>query len=253
MRIMLLALTALLTAGAHAAGPARAPDALEAARPFYKLILENDAVRVFESSVPPGQTAPTHHLGCRVVYALSEQRVRATSLDGVLSDQRKPFRAAWWRGAEDHAVTNLGDKNAFSLVVEFKGLVPGGTGCTAAVAPTPAAAWALPATLAWTTDPATKVASARIIGDRGAPGPFVERQRVPAGHRVGPHAHDARLEGTVLSGELRMRFMGGDPEVVFPAGAFVTIPPGLVHEEWSVAGAEVELRGEGPLATTPVK
>lgn len=252
MRPLLLIAT-LLAPAALAGAPLRAPDVLESARPFYKLILENDAVRVFESSIPPGQTAPAHHLGCRVVYALADQAVRTTSLDGVTIDARRPFRAAWWKGADDQAVTNLGAKNAFTLVVEFKGMVPGGTGCSDAVAPAPAAAWALPTTMTWVTDEKTGVARIRIVGSSADPGPFVQRTRLPAGFRAPRHAHSARVESTVLSGEVRFRFDGSDQEVVLPAGSYVTVPAGLVHEEWSVTGAEFEMRGEGPVVTTQVK
>ena len=253
MRTTALAFLALASAGALAAGPTRAPDALESARPFYKLILENDAVRVFEHNVPPGQTAPAHHLGCRVVYALSEQIVRTTTPDGVVVDARKPFRAAWWRGADDQAVTNLANKNAFSLVVEFKGQVPGGRGCSDAVSPSPAAAWATPATMAWTKDETSGASRIDVIGNPAVPGPYVTRLRLPAGHRSGTHAHSARYEGTVLSGTLHLRLVAGDQVVVLPAGSFVTVPAGLVHEEWTVDGVELEMRGEGPSLTTPVK
>lgn len=253
MRIALLASIVIASVGASAAGPTRAPDVLVSARPFYKLILENDAVRVFEHNVPPGRTAPAHHLGCRVVYTLAEQIVRTTSTDGVVVDSRKPFRSAYWRGADDQAVANLANKNAFSLVVEFKGLVPGGRGCSDAVSPSPAAAWATPATMAWTTDEKTGVAHIGILGNSAEPGPFVTRLRYPAGHRLATHAHSTRFEGTVLTGELRMRFVAGEQEVVLPAGSFVTVPAGLVHEEWTVGGVEFEMRGEGPSMTTPVK
>ncbi len=241
-------------AGTREVAPTRAPDALESARPFYKLILENDAVRVFESSIPPGQTAPAHHLGCRVAYALADQAVRTIGVDGVTVDARRPFRAAWWRGAEDQAITNLGTKNAFALVVEFKGLVPGGRGCSDAVPTTAtAAAWAMPSTMSWGSDAKSGVARTRLIGNSVAAGPFVERTRLPAGYKAAPHAYSTRVEYTVITGELRFRFAGNPDEVVLPAGSFVTIPAGLVHEEWTVGGAEHESRGEGPLATTPVK
>jgi quercetin dioxygenase-like cupin family protein len=240
-------------AGTLAAAPAHAPDALDAARPFYKLILENDAVRVFESSIPPGQTAPAHHLGCRVMYALAPMEVRTTSLEGVTVESRKPFRAAWWRAAEDQAVTNIGAKNAFSLVVEFKGMVPGGKGCSDAVAPAPAAVWATPTNMTWATDDKTGVARVRVIGSSADAGPFIQRTRLPANYKGERHAHSARIEATVLSGELRMRFDGNDQEVVLPAGSFVTVPAGLVHSETTVGGAEFEMRGEGPMATTQVK
>lgn len=244
------ALLALTAPAGPAMGPTRAPDVLESARPYYKLIMENDAVRVFETVIPSGQTAPAHHLGCRVVYALANQAVRTTTLDGVTSDSRKPFRAAWWRGADDLAVTNMGREKVFNLVVEFKGQVPGSTGCANAVPPTQAAAWAAPGLMTWATDDKTGVASTGLIGASNAPGPFVQRVRLPKGYRAKFHAHNTRLDTTVISGEVRLRFQGGDAEVVLPAGSFVTIPAGLAHEEWSVTGAELEERGEGPLETT---
>ena len=248
--VALVPLAAL--AGAIAAAPDRAPDALDAARPFYKLILENDAVRVFESSIPPGQTAPAHHLGCRVVYALAPIEERTTSLAGVTVDARKPFRAAWWRPAEDQAVTNVGAKNAFSLVVELKGAVPGGRGCSDAVMPAPAAVWATPANMTWATDD-KGVARVRVIGNSADAGPFIQRTRFPAGYAGARHAHSVRVEATVIAGELRMRFDGNDQEVVLPAGSFVSVPAGLVHSESTAGGAEFEMRGEGPMATTQVK
>jgi quercetin dioxygenase-like cupin family protein len=107
--------------------------------------------------------------------------------------------------------------------------------------------------MAWTTDDKTGVTQIGILGNSAEAGPFVTRLRFPAGHRNAAHAHSTRYEGTVLSGTLHLRLVTGDQTVVLPAGSFVTVPAGLVHEEWTVDGVELEMRGEGPLMTTPVK
>jgi hypothetical protein len=108
-----------------------------------------------------------------------------------------------------------------------------------------------PSGLSWSLDAATKASYAPLFGDPAKDGPFAQRVRLPAGARVAAHAHDRELSATILSGEVRVR-IGDAPVQVLPAGSFLRIPAGIVHEEWTDGGAEYERRGVGPLATTPV-
>lgn len=243
----LFALSLVVALGCGAA----APDVLEAALQYYKLVYENDVVRVFEHKLPPGHREAPHAHGCRITYALGESALRNHRADGSKDDARHAFRAVWWRPAEEVSLENMASRDAFELVVEFKRPLPGVAGCETAAAPADSAAWATPATLKWTTDAKTGVARADLIGDRTQPGPFVQRVRLPAGFRAAPHTHSVRLESTVIAGEVRFRFAGDPREVVLPAGSFVTVPPGLVHEEWTESSAEFEVRGVGPVVTIP--
>ena len=59
------------------------PDVLVAAEKVYRLLMENDAVRVMEIRLEPGEKAPMHHHPSpHVVYVKNDARVRFTFPDG---------------------------------------------------------------------------------------------------------------------------------------------------------------------------
>lgn len=229
-----------------------APDPLAVAHDNYRVVFENDQVRVLEHTVPLGGAEPTHRMPCRVTYAMGGYKLVTQAPGGPRQENVRQPRSAWWSGAEELALKNNGNALARELIVEFKQPLPGATDCTSvgtlAVISVP------PSGLSWTTD-ATKVARASVFGDPAADGPFAQRVRLPAGHRSGKRAFDRELSATVLSGELKVSL--GEASVskiavqTLPAGSYLRIPAGVVFEEWSDRGAEYELRGVGPIATLP--
>lgn len=231
----------------EAAKPAPAPDPLEVANDNYRVVFENDLVRVFEHSVNMNAAEPTHRMGCRVTYAMSPQGYKLVTQapGGPRRETVHQPRSAWWSGAEELALKNNGNQVARELIVEFKRPLPGATDCT--ILGTQAIVSVAPAGLSWSTDGATKVARAAVLGDPAADGPFVQRVKLPPGHKSGKRAFDREVSATVLGGELKVSL--GDAMAVqsLPAGSFLRIPAGVVFEETAPNGAEYELRGVGPL------
>src|SRR6476659_11426146 len=78
-------------------------DALEAAPESHRLLFENDAVRVLETTIAPGQTTPVHtHRWPGILYILSiDHFVRRDAQGEVLVDTRgggptpQPGSAIW--------------------------------------------------------------------------------------------------------------------------------------------------------------
>lgn len=228
-----------------------APDPLAAANDNYRMVFENDQVRVLEHTVPMGGAEPTHRMPCRVTYSMSPQGYKLVTQapGGPRQEQVRQARSAWWSGAEDLALKNNGNSVARELIVEFKRPLSGASDCTSvgtlAVIAVP------PSGLSWGTEAATKVARASVFGDPAADGPFAQRVRLPAGYKSGKRAFDRELSATVLSGELKVALGEAIAVQALPAGSYLRIPAGVVFEEWSDRGAEYELRGVGPVATLP--
>ncbi len=259
---LLLALLTLTAAAAPAVTkpyprPVPAPDPLAVANDNYRVVLENDQVRVLEHTVPIGGAEATHRMPCRVTYAMSPQGYKLVTQtpNEPRRETVRQAREGWWSGAEEFALKNNGNAVARELIVEFKQPLPGANDCT--TVGTRAVLVVPPSGLAWTTDAATKVTRATVFGDRAAEGPFAQRVRLPAGHRSGLRAFDRELSATVLAGEMRISF--GDASVAqmtvqtLPAGSYLRIPAGVVFEESSERGAEYELRGVGPMTAMPGK
>jgi len=226
-----------------------APDPLSESPKNYRVVLENESVRVLEHFAPAGASEPRHHHPCRVVYSLAAYRLRIERGDGVTNQDDRTPRTAWWRPAEDHSVTNLGTTTAKELIVELKQPPAGATDCDEPL-PIGEVVALTPSTMRWELDKEGGAARATLVGSVNRPGPFVQRLRLPKGYRGPRHAHDQALTATVVSGELRVGFADGRKPLVLPAGSYLTLPAGVVHDEASDGGAELELRGFGPFATT---
>ena len=86
----------------------------------YKLIMENERVRVFDIQFKPGQKAEMHGHPDHVVYALSDYTLNLMLPDG--SSQEVPLKAGQtiFMGAGPHAAVNIGKTQGHALVIELK-------------------------------------------------------------------------------------------------------------------------------------
>lgn len=243
MRIAAL-LLAFIVHASLAAGPA--PDPLVVANDNYRVVLENDQVRVLEHTVQMGGGESTHRMPCRVSYAMAGFKMVTQTPGGPRTEVIHQPRTAWWSGAEEIALKNNGNAVARELIVEFKQPLPGATDCTSVG--TLAVIAVAPSALSWSTD-AAKVARASVFGDPTLEGPFAQRIKLPAGHKSGKRAFDRELSTTVLGGELKVTLGDALAVQTLPAGSYLRIPAGVVHEVASERGAELEQRGTGPVAT----
>jgi beta-alanine degradation protein BauB len=96
------------------------PDPAHVAKDVYKLVMENDRVRVFEVTFKPGQEAVMHGHPDHVVYVLADYTLDLRLPDG--KSQEVPLKAGQtiWMGAGPHAARNIGKTEGRALVIELK-------------------------------------------------------------------------------------------------------------------------------------
>ena len=121
------AAAALLVAGfasAQAAMVDPAQDPVNVGPDIYKVILENERVRVSEVTFKPGARIGMHSHPDHLAYILSEGTLQLSYPDGRTQDiNAKPGQIMWTK-AESHAAKNLGQTEARLLVVELKEPAP---------------------------------------------------------------------------------------------------------------------------------
>ncbi len=100
--------------------PVTAQDPVKVSPQYYKVLLDNDEMRVLEVRIKPGEKEPMHSHPPGVVYALSEAKVKSTSPDGKSEEIAMKTGEARWREATTHAVENIGTTDIRALVVESR-------------------------------------------------------------------------------------------------------------------------------------
>ncbi len=95
-------------------------DALKGASNVYKLVMENDRIRVLDVKFKPGDKAVMHSHPDHLVYVLADGTLRLSLPDGSSQDFQLKAGQAVWIGAGPHATENLGKTEAHNLVVEMK-------------------------------------------------------------------------------------------------------------------------------------
>jgi quercetin dioxygenase-like cupin family protein len=97
------------------------PDVLQAAANAYRLLMENERVRVLEIRLKPGELAPMHnHPGDHVVYVLSDAKLKLTFPDGKSGEFDLRAGQTLWLEAGPHAAENVGTSEGLNLVIELK-------------------------------------------------------------------------------------------------------------------------------------
>ena len=106
-------------------------DALIAAQQHHVLLFENEAVRVLDTSVDPGDTVPLHtHRWPSALYLMSwSDFVRRDAQGAVLLDSRTIARPAegvalWSPSMPPHTLENIGESRLWVISVELKSLQP---------------------------------------------------------------------------------------------------------------------------------
>jgi quercetin dioxygenase-like cupin family protein len=92
----------------------------------YKVVFENDRVRVLEYHDVPGTRTRAHRHPDSVMYTLSSFR-RRLSMGEVERDVELEAGTVAWLDAQEHHGENIGDTETHVLFVELKeGASPGG-------------------------------------------------------------------------------------------------------------------------------
>jgi hypothetical protein len=103
-------------------------DALIAAPEHHKLLFENEAVRVLDTSIPPGEQTAVHtHCWPASLYILSwSDFIRYDDKGKVMVDSRTlgkiplPNSAIWTDALIPHSLKNIGEKDLHVISVEIK-------------------------------------------------------------------------------------------------------------------------------------
>jgi beta-alanine degradation protein BauB len=95
-------------------------DAVKVAPDSYKVILENDAVRVLEVRIKQAAKAEMHSHPRSVAICLNDQRLKFTFPNGKTEKADLERGQTVWLDGITHAVQNVGTEDVSSVVVELK-------------------------------------------------------------------------------------------------------------------------------------
>ena len=98
----------------------KSTDALKVGGEAYRLLLENDRVRVLELRMKPGAKMGMHSHPSVVAYSFGEAKNRWTLPDGKTEDMQLKAGQVIWSGPFTHAAENTGKTETHLLVVELK-------------------------------------------------------------------------------------------------------------------------------------
>ena len=96
-------------------------DPVQQSPEYYRVLLENDEVRVLEYRLRPAQKEPLHSHPEGVVYGFNNSRIRVASADGHVTESVGKAGDVFWRTPVTHAIENIGDTDVRSLAIEIKG------------------------------------------------------------------------------------------------------------------------------------
>jgi quercetin dioxygenase-like cupin family protein len=96
------------------------PDAVSAAPDIYRVLLENDRVRVLDVRLKPGASSPMHSHPDLVSYSLNPGRLRFTLPSGEQVDVELRPGEAMWIDSPTHATENVGETETHDLTIELK-------------------------------------------------------------------------------------------------------------------------------------
>ena len=95
-------------------------DALEIAPHLYKVVLENDRVRVLEVKANAGVKSELHSHPSYVAIAIGDSQMKFTLPDGHSIEVELKAGQARYSDALDHATEIAGNHEAHLLLVELK-------------------------------------------------------------------------------------------------------------------------------------
>jgi quercetin dioxygenase-like cupin family protein len=111
---IIISLLAVLCTTAHAQDP------VKASPKYYKVLLENDQMRVLEYRLKAGEKEPMHSHPAGVVYVLSGAKLTFSYPDGRTEERAAATGETIWRDPTTHAVENVGDTDAHAIAIDLK-------------------------------------------------------------------------------------------------------------------------------------
>lgn len=110
----------LLIAALLAAAPAFAQDPVKSDGDKYRVVLENEDVRVLEYRDLPGQKTHQHAHPKFVLYAVGPFKRRIHLPDGKVLTREFKGGEVMWSGAQTHIGENVGSTETHVIMVELK-------------------------------------------------------------------------------------------------------------------------------------
>ena len=98
----------------------RAQDPLQVGPGIYKLLMENDRVRVLDVQFKPGQKVGPHSHPDHVAYVLAASKMRITPADGTPQELDPKVGDVLWLPAQIHSGENIGTSDLHIVIVELK-------------------------------------------------------------------------------------------------------------------------------------
>ncbi len=114
------ALTWSVFALALFAAPARSQDPVPLYPENYKVLLENDRVRVLDFTLRKGATEKFHMHPAAVTYVLVPFKIRFSFPDGKTVVREAKAGDVFFGEAVTHSPENVGDTDAHGILIEFK-------------------------------------------------------------------------------------------------------------------------------------
>lgn len=111
---VLISLLTVLCTTAHAQDP------VKLSPQYYKVLLENDQVRVLEYRLKAGEKEPMHSHPAGVVYVLSGAKLKMSYPDGRTEERAAATGETIWREPTTHAVENVGNTEAHAIAIDVK-------------------------------------------------------------------------------------------------------------------------------------
>jgi beta-alanine degradation protein BauB len=100
--------------------PITVQDSVTVAPHIYKVLFENERVRVLEVRMKPGESSAMHSHPAYAIYPLSDATATFTSPDGDRVEVEMKAGETLWHEAESHAVENRGTSEARVVLFELK-------------------------------------------------------------------------------------------------------------------------------------
>jgi len=97
-----------------------AQDPVKLSPQYYKVLIDNDEVRVLEFHLKSGEKEPMHSHPRGFVYALSDAKLRISFPDGHTEEMLMKTGEARWREPVTHAAENIGNSEAHVIALELK-------------------------------------------------------------------------------------------------------------------------------------
>ena len=86
----------------------------------YKVLLDNEYLRIIDVRQQPGDKSPMHSHPHHAVYALDGSTLKSTSSDGKTNTFTMKTGQVVWRDAETHTIEIIGTTPSHALDIEIK-------------------------------------------------------------------------------------------------------------------------------------